>query len=47
MTDNEGLKGSTPVMALPEAEPKYDVAISFLARDERVAGELNDVLGEG
>jgi hypothetical protein len=47
MTINEGLTGSTPVMALLEAEPKYDVAISFLARDERVAGELNDLLAEG
>jgi hypothetical protein len=34
-------------MALPEAEPKYDVAISFLTRDERVAGEINDLLAEG
>jgi len=27
--------------------PKYDVAISFLARDEGVAGALNDLLAEG
>lgn len=37
MTSEEGSK----------LNPKYDVAISFLARDERIAGDLNDLLGEG
>jgi hypothetical protein len=27
--------------------PKYDVAISFLSKDESIAAALNDVLGEG
>jgi len=28
-------------------QPKYDVAISFLSKDESIAGELNDKLSEG
>jgi hypothetical protein len=28
-------------------EQTYDIAISFLARDERIANELSDLLGEG
>ena len=31
----------------PEVDPKHDVAISFLSQDERLAGELSDLLGEG
>jgi hypothetical protein len=38
---------SAPVIGSQETEPKYDVAISFLARDERIAAQLSDLLEEG